>query len=131
MAIVKLFQNIYLSLGVGIYVAYSNIRRLKMDKEAQEKIAKLVFKRCFPEYDLLTLEPYLKIAEEILIILGRLGYRKLPEDKPPLLSDEEIENTYKEYEPVTDIMNLHMVFLKDIAQAQRKAGIKHYEGRGK
>ena len=50
-------------------------RRYKMSNERdriREEIARLVFKRCFPEYDLLTLEPYLKIANQILSISGLL-----------------------------------------------------------
>ena len=54
-------------------------------------------------------------------ILLQLGYRKLPEDKPPLLSDEEIKKLGWGW------MLNYDYELRDILQAQREADIQHYE----
>ena len=46
-----------------------------------------------------------------------------PKDKPPLLSDEEIEKVWRNKDAIT-IKEAE----RNVAQAQREADIKHYEG---
>ena len=54
-------------------------------------------------------------------ILQQLGYRKLPTDKPPLLSDEETKELGWGW------MLNYDYELRDILQAQREGDIKFYE----
>ena len=92
-----------------------------MNKEAQEKIkeAGMYFSdRCQFCHDFgEKVEPYLcpRCVEGIL----KLGYRKLPKDKPPL-----VDNPYI-YE--SEECNQYMAFAKG-KRTQREADIKHYEG---
>jgi len=85
-----------------------------MDK-AQEKIEQIQDKWGCNPVD----EPI--IAREILTALEELGYRKLPEGEPPLLSSEDIN--------LCGIK--HVILRKDaeaIAQAQRDSDIRWYGG---
>ncbi|MBA7581213.1 hypothetical protein ES708_23115 [subsurface metagenome] len=56
--------------------------------------------------------------------LGQLGYRKLPKDKPPLLSDEEIVEA--RIENWSKPSGKRIPKDRAIAQAQREADIKFY-----
>jgi len=65
-----------------------------------------------------------ELAAQITLELGELGYRKLPQEKPPLLKERGILRllgyglaTTKELED-----------WQAVAQAQREVDIKHYEG---
>ena len=83
-----------------------------MGKEAEEKIAEVVNKHWWHEID----------DARLLELLQELGYRKLP-DKPPLLSDEEINRIRMSYEHqagffFTDLSSEVNPDIKAIAQAQ-------------
>lgn len=68
-------------------------------------------------------------AETILGALMKLGYHKLPEDKPPLLSDEEIRqiHTKQPIRLITDISPRNSREANhQVAQAQREADIEFY-----
>jgi len=56
--------------------------------------------------------------------LDKLGYRKLPKDKPPLLSDEGANSA------VTDAEMSQYYGWDEVQRArQREVDIKHYEGK--
>ena len=123
-----------------------------MDKEAQEKILheiclpcvhkwKIVpsgiagsdvktFERIPCEYEYEDTDKYCVLAHKakvrILRIVNEQGYRKLPEDKPPLLSQGEIgkieENWFNT--PLDKRVDPEVL----IAQAQREADIKFCAG---
>lgn len=95
-----------------------------MDKEAQEKIANWLHDKCLSGLtDFWSKCLWEKnLAIEILNKIKELGYRKL-KDKPPLLSDEKLERLLSEYSG-----NRRPYLYRRIAQAQREADIKHYEG---
>ena len=83
-----------------------------MGKEAQEKLSKLrleVYGAQLTERDI----------EQILTLI-------IPKDKPPLLSEEEIEKIEKNWfnTPLDKRVDPEML----IAQAQREADIKFYAG---
>ena len=59
-------------------------------------------------------------VKHILKVIEELGYRKLPEGEPPLLSDEEIDLAIKS-DVTVDIY-------QKVAQAQRDSDIKYYGG---
>jgi len=103
-----------------------------MDKEAQEKIAEII-NEAVTEGIYYPREPYADRAiEKITQVLE--GYRKPPKDKPPLLSDEEMESIYKSnlrgkpYSYFPEEVYSPAQQRHDIAQAQREADIKHYGG---
>ena len=65
------------------------------------------------------------MASRILHNLEELGYRKLPQDRPPLLSDEAMDKAYI----IPDKTQTWPYHLRNsIAEAQREADIKFYEG---
>lgn len=116
-----------------------------MDKEAQEKIASMVWAfainlqmraegsplRYSPEdfgiQRLINKNPYLDFAQQII---GELGYRKLPEGKPPLLSDEEIEKwLLNRLGEGNRFEQFNRRFCRDLAQAQLDVVIKWYGGK--
>lgn len=76
------------------------------------------------------------MANGLIEIVEQLGYRKLPEGEPPLLSDEEITETevkyieaYKKENNVILNFPLHGCLREDcIKQAQREVDIKFYKG---
>ena len=100
--------------------------KIKLDKEAQEKIAEIIYETLgedtafnkeggyFPNADLSD-----DIAGEILKTMKGLGYRKPPEDKPPLLSNEGIEK-------VSAIARYDKSSFRNVAHAQREVDIKFY-----
>jgi len=64
-----------------------------------------------------------QLIEYPLDIMKQLGYRKLPKDKPPLLSDEQIMKLYE-----GDFWHkIHSDGVGKLLEAQREADIKHYE----
>lgn len=90
------------------------------DKEAEEKIADYISLAINLGLHLRARDAkriYLEMASAIFWILKELGYRKLPKDKPPLLSDGEIRMVYQGM-----ITDEHRV----IAQAQRDSDINWY-----
>lgn len=105
-----------------------------MDKEAQEKIAEILSQPI--KIDLLGArargfkgiekKPNARVSQ-ILQALRQLGYRKLPKDKPPLLSDEKLNALWRCEKglPEWATWEVPKWFAK---QAQREADIKHYEG---
>lgn len=82
-----------------------------MDKEAQRLIIDCIL--TVEIGDLKRPESYVVMSEHILDGLGELGYRKLPKDKPPLVS-EAMEAVSR------SVANT-------LIEAQREADIKHYE----
>ena len=97
-----------------------------MDKEAQKKIADIIVctHSMFDErYEPASAEEFHDEANQILTSLKELGYRKLPKDKPPLLSDEKLPHWIKYPDGGKgDVIEAY----KAVAQAQREADIKFY-----
>ena len=102
-----------------------------MDKEAVERIAVILATYNLPrEPDSNSSSRLLRMERENCARhrLAELGYRKLPQAKPPLLSDEELENLKTEYEKILEV-EWHptvLYLLAVVAQAQREADIKFY-----
>ena len=89
-----------------------------MDKEVQGKIAERINK-----YTTAFAEHPNGVAADIIGIIEALGYRKLPKDKPPLLSDGTIKAYVDKYKD----NDKPFIFAISLLQAQREADIKHYE----
>ena len=102
-----------------------------MDKEARERLAQV----------LAGSGTVMNSHRLMANIIHNAGYRKLPEDKPPLLSDEDWEKINKKtgidvidialnldnrYTPIKQA-NLIVERCNLTAQAQREADINHYE----
>ena len=104
-----------------------------MDKEAQEKIAQIIWftdQSCQSEHPT---QRHLDCAKEALKRLEILGYRKLPEGKPPVLSDKKIamaKNPILVEDWVDFIQYVRGVTEDDreVAKAQWDICVKHYEG---
>jgi len=100
------------------------------DKQAQEKIGKALQRKFnwdraiylrHPERD----EYFEEMAGEALYQAEKLGYRKLPKDKPPLLSEGEMQNIrFNNSSPNAPRLPS---YVSVIAHAQREADIRHYE----
>jgi len=86
-----------------------------MERGAQREIQKLEF-----NFGFLSDEE----AIEILETLNKLGYRKIPQNKPPLLSDGEMRSVRGKhnYLSIWD-------FAKAVAEAQREICIKYYKAK--
>lgn len=101
-----------------------------MDKEAQEKIAKALYERCagqlWEEASASSVDYYWSVAHLALTKFEELGYRKLPKDKPPLLSSEEFIAEFKKMEESNAVVNMPWMWGKQVAQAQREGDIKFY-----
>ena len=68
-------------------------------------------------------------------VMKMLGYHKLPEGEPPLLSDEELKEIYyikdddfgnRKIVP-PEVENMFVRLLKAAAQAQRESDKKHFK----
>ena len=97
-----------------------------IDKEAQEKTAIKIQKHYGLPFITSDCE---RTAKGILHLIYKLGYRKLPKDKPPLLSEEEFDNWYRWF---VELFNRNQLdseknAIKHLLQARREADIKHYE----
>lgn len=91
-----------------------------MDKEAREKIPnsfRIPLRALLWEYGV-----YKTVRQdEIIDTMFFNGYRKLPQNKPPLLSDGEVGEIVGGCKQWFEVPG-------KIAQAQREVCIKHYEG---
>lgn len=98
-----------------------------MDKEAQEKIVKILnepLKAPWAGNAVDTIQAGIEYqALEILQTLEQLGYRKLPKEEPPLLSDEEIIQALDNLIASSQVIKRPE---RAVAQAQREADIKWY-----
>lgn len=127
-------------------------RKVKVEKEAQEKIAEIVcyerkenWGKAWDKQPPIIKNHYLNLAGEILSKLFELGYLKLPKDKSPLLNEikrddyfeNELEWLYQRLAsdvealvPEVNQDNVRWVikdnFGKEILKAQREADIKFY-----
>jgi len=75
----------------------------------------------------ITKDMLLELEREGEELLSELGYRKLPESKPPLLSDEEIWAI--KFDKGSPFLSPNLIRYRAVAQAQRDSDIKWYEGR--
>lgn len=101
-----------------------------MDKEAQDTIALLIYQelRVYPDGGKSG-----RIAKEVLSTIDKLGYHKLPKDKPPLLSDGEIREAFEQWIPDGTRNTWFYGWLADfgaelekVAQLQRELDIEFY-----
>ena len=116
-----------------------------MDKEAQLEIRRILDSMFLVQKTGIEV-PLNHYAWDILDTLGKLGYRKLPKDKPPLLNEIKIEGYFEnelrwKYEHLASDVEalvpeklrdnvrwvIHELFGREIIEAQREADIKHYE----
>ena len=101
----------------------SSYQEVNGDDKAQEKIKNYAAKwfnkgREYGEAPI-TKDMLMELEEDGEKLLSEFNYRKLP-DKPPLLSDEKLNETYDSRYKISDGR-------RAVAQAQREADIKHYE----
>lgn len=106
------------------------------DKEAEERIKNYAAKWFDKgrEYGKapITKDMLLELEREGEELLSELGYRKLPEGKPPLLTfhqrQKAMELGRKRHAGEPPIHSLWDYYADEVAQAQRSSDIEWYEG---
>ena len=100
-----------------------------MGKEAQEKIQGVIQKFEDESPDAGYGYEVEDMAKAICVVLDKLGYRKLPKGKPPLLGEEEILKLM-DAEPLVGLNAGYYSLSQNVAQAQWNICVKHYVGAG-
>ena len=99
-----------------------------MDKEAREKIEQELTEFAEMIYNFRDAMTIRNIKENMRSFLLANHLKPIPKDKPPVLSDEEILQIYHHLPDAETDAEMAMLGGEAVAQAQREADIKHYEG---